>query len=260
MIDHTSAELSPTLLIEGEGAVRVLTLNRPDALNATDEELHGAIDRVWSHLAADRDARVVVLTGAGRAFSAGGDLELLRRMSLDEGLRRRVLDEANHLVREIVRFPLPIVAAVNGPAVGLGCTIASLCDVVIVEEQAYFADPHLAIGLVAGDGGAVSWPGLMGLLRAKEYMFTGDRIPAVRAYEIGLANRVVPAGASRVEAVALAQRLAAVPADALQATKRALNAHLQRSVDDVLDHALATQFHSHGTDEHKSLVARFLRR
>ncbi len=186
--------LPPSLLVETNGAVRVVTLNRPDALNATDEELHGALEAVWRQLADDADARVVVLTGHGRAFSAGGDLLLLERMSVDEELRSRVLAEAGRLVRQIVQFPLPVMAAVNGPAVGLGCTLASLCDVVIVEEHAYFADPHLAIGLVAGDGGVVSWPGLVGLQRAKEFIFTGDRIPAQRAYEIGLANRVVPTG------------------------------------------------------------------
>jgi enoyl-CoA hydratase len=251
-------DLPSSLIVEVKGAIRVVTMNRPAALNATDEELHGALDAVWTQLSADEDARVVVLTGAGRAFSAGGDLHLLERMSSDERVRSRVLNEAAHLVRQIVQFPLPVVAAVNGPAVGLGCTLCSLCDVVIVEEQAYFADPHLGIGLVAGDGGVISWPGLVGLQRAKEFIFTGDRISAARASEIGLANRVVPTGRSLEEALAFAERLAAIPSDALQATKRALNMHLHRSVDGVLDYALAAQHRSHGTDEHRGYVARFL--
>ena len=249
-------DMPPCLLVEANGPIRIVTLNRPEALNATDEILHKAIDRVWGQLAEDPDARVVVLTGAGRAFSAGGDLGLLERMSVDDDLRARVLAEANHLVREIVRFPLPLIAAVSGPAVGLGCTLASLSDVVIAEEQAYFADPHLTIGLVAGDGGVVSWPGLVGLQRAKQYILTGDRISASLAYEIGLAAQVVPTGTSMAEAIGLAERLASLPADAVQSTKRALNVHLQRAVDDVLDYALAAQHRSHGTNEHKDLLTR----
>ncbi len=119
----------------------------------------------------------------------------------------------------MVRFPWPIVAAVNGPAVGLGCSLAGLSDVVLIEESAYLADPHVSVGLVAGDGGVLTWPLLTSLLRAKEYLLTGDRIPAAKAVEFGLANRVLPDGASKEEAIVLAKRMATQPHAALKATE-----------------------------------------
>ncbi|SHN18607.1 Enoyl-CoA hydratase/isomerase [Cryptosporangium aurantiacum] len=168
----------PELLVESRGAVRVVTLNRPEALNATNEALHTALIEVWHHLAADPEARAVVLTGAGRAFSAGGDLQHFVDLWDDRAARRREIDDAGRLVAEMLDFPLPIVAAVNGPAVGLGCSLACCSDIVLIAESAYIADPHVGVGLTAADGGAPAWPLLMGMLRAKEYLLTGERIPA----------------------------------------------------------------------------------
>ncbi|WP_322756766.1 MULTISPECIES: enoyl-CoA hydratase/isomerase family protein [unclassified Frankia] len=251
---------APELLLESRGPVRLVTLNRPEALNSTNERLHNAIIKVWRHIAADDGARAVVLTGAGRAFSAGGDMPHFVELHNDRAARRGEIEHAAALVHEMVAFPLPLVAAVNGPAVGLGCNLAVLSDVVLIAEDAYLSDPHVSVGLTAADGGAPTWPLLMSLLRAKEYLFTGDRIPAAVAVSIGLANRVVPGDRLLDEAIALAQRFAAQPPQAIQSTKRALNLHLSRAITGILEFALAEEFQSFDTPEHQAIVHRFLQR
>lgn len=155
--------------------MRIVTLNRPETLNSSDEALHRSLARLWPDLDADSGVRAVVLTGSGKAFSADGDLGLLDRMVRDIELRATVMREAAQIVRGMTAVRVPIIAAVNGPAVGLGCSLAAMSDLVVIEEQAYFADPHVALGLVAADGGGLTWPLLTSLLRAKEFVLLGDR-------------------------------------------------------------------------------------
>ncbi|ETB36339.1 enoyl-CoA hydratase [Mycobacterium avium subsp. hominissuis 10-5606] len=258
--DFVDNPFGPELLIEARGPVRIVTLNRPEAMNAANEALHGALQAVWGYLAKDTDARAVVLTGAGRAFSAGGDFNHFVELWDDRPARRREIDGARRLLTEVVDFPLPVVAAVNGAAVGLGCNLAVLSDIVLIGESAYLADPHVSVGLTAADGGAPTWPLLMGLLRAKEYLLTSERIPAEQAVAVGLANRVVADADLLDEAVAVAQRIAALPPQAVQSTKRALNMHVKRAVAGVLEYALSEEFDSFETPEHQALVTAFLDR
>jgi enoyl-CoA hydratase len=248
------------LLVEARGPVRLVTLNRPDALNATNEELHRELALVWPDLAADPDVRAVVLTGAGRAFSGGGDLNLLQRMVDDADLRARVMAEGADIVRGLASVAVPIVAAVNGPAVGLGCSLAGLSDVVVMDEQAFLADPHVALGLVAGDGAALTWPLLTSLLRAKELILLGDRITAEDALRLGLANRVVPAGTSVEVALELADRLAALPPQSVRETKALLNSALQAAVGSLLPTAVATETASFDEAAFQANLAAMLRR
>jgi enoyl-CoA hydratase len=250
-------DLPPTLTVDKEGPVRIVTLNRPEALNAFNEELHGAVYRVWAQLAEDDEAAAVVLTGAGKAFSAGGDIPWFQRNAEDLWYRRKGNRNAFGLVDEMLRFHLPVVAAVNGPAVGLGCSVAVLCDIVIMAEDAFMSDPHVQVGLVAADGGAMTWPLAMSLLKAKEYLLTGDRIPAQTAVELGLANRAVPRDQVLPEAIALAQRIAALPPQAVQDTKRALNLHAQQAARTVLPFAFAAQEESFVTGAVQEAVKRF---
>lgn len=240
--DHVTRR-GPTgeLLLETRGAIRIVTLNRPEAYNAANPALHGEIARIWPDLAADPEVRAVVLTGAGAAFSGGGDLDLLGEMSSDTRLRAEVMAEAGAIVEGMTSLAVPIVAAVNGPAVGLGCSLASMCDLVVMEEHAYFADPHVSLGLVAADGGALTWPLLTGLLRAKEYILLGDRLPAEDAMRLGLANRVVPKGEALAIALELAERLAALPPQSVRETKALLNVALRSTVASQLPHALASE-------------------
>ena len=178
----------------------------------------------------------------------------------DRALRRKRIEGARELLTEMVACPLPVVAAVNGLAVGLGCNLAVCSDIVLIAESTYMADPHVGVGLTAADGGAPTWPLLMGMLRAKEYLLTSERIPAEQAVALGLANRVVPDAKLLDEARRLAGKLAAQPPHAVQTTKRALNMHVKRAVAGVLEYALAEEFVSFDTPEHQALIRAFLER
>ncbi len=238
------------LIVESDGPVRIVRLNRPEALNSFDDALHGGFARFWVELEQDHDVRAVVLTGAGKAFSAGGNLDDFALLHRDFPIRRRTMRYARRLVDEMLAVHVPVVAAVNGPAVGLGCTLATLCDIVFVAQSAFLADPHVSVALVAGDGGAVTWPSLTSLLKAKQYLLTGDRIPAAEAVELGLANFVTPDDQVVSEAVAFAHRLAQQPPQAVQDTKAVLNQALRQAAVNALGFGLAAESQSHDTEDY----------
>ncbi|MEE6140156.1 enoyl-CoA hydratase-related protein [Mycobacterium sp. 050128] len=246
---------SNVLVVGGTGSVRTVTLNRPERMNAVNEELHGALANVWAALRDDDEVRAVVLTGAGKAFSAGGDMEYLAKVSHDDEFRYRTMAEARRIVSEMLAFPKPVIAAVNGPAVGLGCSLAVLADVVFISEGAFMADPHVTLGVVAADGGVLAWPLVTSMLRAKEYLFTGDRIDAVEAERIGLANHVVPSEDLLTRAYGLAERLADQPKQALWDTKRALNMHVKAAVEKVVDFAFAAESETFALPQLKAQLA-----
>jgi enoyl-CoA hydratase len=256
-VDH---DLPDAIRVDADGPVRIVRLSRPEQLNAVNDELHLALTRVFPMLSADPGARVAVITGEGRAFSAGGDFELLDRMAKDPELRRDVIAEGRELVINMIRCRVPVVAAVNGPAVGLGCSVIALSDVVYMAESAYLSDPHVSVGLVAADGGPLSWPLHTSLLLAKEYAFTGDRISAARAAEIGLVNHVCADAEVLEAALAAARKIAALPRQAVEATKRVLNLHLERAVLATIDFAMSAETESFGTDDLRANVDRFLGR
>ncbi len=171
--------------VEGEGPVRLVRLDRPEQLNATNHELHAGLAGLFPQIDADDEVRAVVLTGNGRAFSAGGDFAYLDELARDPVLRRQTLAHGRQIVTGMIACRVPVIAAVNGPAVGLGCSLVALSDIVYMAQSAHLADPHVMVGLVAADGGPVTWPLLTSLQLAKEYALTGERIPARRAAEIG---------------------------------------------------------------------------
>ena len=253
-------ELPREISVEIDGPVRTIVLNRPDELNAINRPLHWALANVWRQVAADRDARVVILTGAGRAFSAGGDLDWISTFVDDTAARDESLREGAEIIEEMLRFPLPIIAAVNGPAVGLGCSIALLCDIVLISEAAYLADPHVAVGLVAGDGGAALWPLLTAIMRSREYLYTGDRIPAETAVELGLASRTVAADELLAEAHRLAERLAAQSPAALQGTKRIVNMHLSQVLGGAMQAGFAAEVATMQSEDHRRRLLEFQER
>jgi enoyl-CoA hydratase len=252
-------ELPGELRVEIDGPIRTVVMNRPQALNAVNSGLHYGIANVWRQLSADQEARVVILTGAGRCFSAGGDLDWISTFLDDPAARYESLREGAQIIEEMLRFPLPVIAAVNGAAVGLGCSIAVLSDIVLMSDAAYFADPHIAVGLVAGDGGAAFWPLLTPIMRSRGFLFTGDRIPAATAVEIGLASRACAPDELMSEAHALAARLAELPGPALQGTKRVLNMHLHQ-LNAVVQAGLAAEEVSMRSDEHRGRLARLRRK
>lgn len=253
-------DLPDVIRVDADGPVRVVRLARPEQLNAVNDDLHLALTRVFPQLSADPGARVAVVTGEGRAFSAGGDFDLLDRMAKDRALRRDVIAEGRELVLNMIRCRVPVVAAVNGPAVGLGCSVIALSDVVYMAESAYLSDPHVTVGLVAADGGPLTWPLHTSLLLAKEYAFTGERVDAARAAEIGLANHVCPDDEVVPSALAAAHRIAALPQQAVEATKRVLNLHLERAVLATIDFAMASETDSFDTSDLRANIDRFRKR
>jgi enoyl-CoA hydratase/carnithine racemase len=256
----TSYDVPSELEVVADGPVRLVRLNRPDHLNATNHELHQGLAELFPQIDADDEARAVVVTGNGRAFSAGGDFTYLDELANDSARRRETLSHGRQIVTGMVGCRVPIVAAVNGPAVGLGCSLVALSDIVFMAESAHLADPHVAIGLVAADGGPVTWPLMISLQLAKEYALTGDRIPARRAAEIGLVNHVCPDDEVLTQAMACAHRIARLPRRAVEDTKRILNLHLERAVLATLDFALSAEDRSFVSPELRANIDGFLGR
>ncbi|GGN97680.1 enoyl-CoA hydratase/isomerase family protein [Nocardia rhizosphaerihabitans] len=247
-------DLPTEISVEADGPLRIITLNRPDALNAVNNALHSGLAALWPQLGADREARAAVLTGAGQAFSAGGDFAYLAELSRDTELRAETIAHGREIVLGMVRCRVPVIAAVNGPAVGLGCSLVALSDMAYIAEDAYLKDPHVQVGLVAADGGPLTWPLHTSLMLAKEYALTGAKIPAERAREMGLVNHVVADPLS--EALACAKRVLELPRQAVESTKRLLNLHLERAVLATLDYANTAEDLSFQTAEFRTIIGR----
>jgi enoyl-CoA hydratase len=245
------------LIIEQEGPVAILKLNRPEKMNAFSDDMHVALREVWYHLSLDRSVRVVVLTGEGRCFSAGGDIPGFIADYESQIRRRESMRGAQRLLDAMLECPKPMIAAVNGPATGLGCSVAISCDIVFVNEDTFMSDPHVDIGLAAGDGGAVQWPLFMSILKAKYYLLTGERIPAKECVELGLANFAVPADQLMDKAMELANVLATKPQQALEETKRAINLHLRQATLLVSPFACAAEQESFASEDIKRTIDGF---
>jgi enoyl-CoA hydratase/carnithine racemase len=247
--------------VEKEGKMATLTLNRPDSLNAVNPQLHRELEEIWVDVAQDTDINAILLTGAGRAFCAGGDVKgMASRAGGEEGKRHSLMTPAGarRLIQNILEVEQPIIGAINGDAVGLGATIALFCDVVVASEKARFGDTHVKVGIVAGDGGAVIWPLLIGVSRAKEFLMTGRLINAVEAERIGLINYVVPQEEVLPKARALAQELADGPTWAIRWTKLSVNKWLKEQVNTILDASLAYEMLTFGTDDHQEAARAFV--
>ena len=245
---------------ERRGRILTLTLDRPEHLNAIDETLHEELSRIFYDVAADREADVVVLTGAGNAFCAGGDLAWLDAMHGDPQAFARTVWEGKRLLHSLLDIEQPVIARLPGHAIGLGCTIALFCDLIYAADTARIGDPHVSVGLVAGDGGAVVWPQLIGYPRAKEYLMTGDLIPAPRAAEIGLINYALPADALDDAVDAMAERLAGGAINAIKWTKASVNLGLKQVANAVLDTAFNFEAMSQMTEDHKIATQAFLQK
>lgn len=240
--------------VQADGPLRIITLNRPDSLNSVNDDLHHGLAKIWQRMSDDLSARAAVITGAGRAFSAGGDFAYLAELAGDADLRAKTIADGREIVLGMARCRIPVVAAVNGPAVGLGCSLVALSDIVYIAKDAYLADPHVQVGLVAADGGPLTWPLHISLLLAKEYALTGARIPAERAVELGLANHV--ADDPMAEAIRAAKKILELPQQAVESTKRVLNVHLERAVLATIDFALTAETQSFQTEDFRTIVAK----
>lgn len=220
--------------------VLLITIDRPEVLNAANDRLHWELSRVWLDVGADEGTRVAVITGAGKAFSAGGDLDMIRGYGRDSAKIRQVLREAGDIVHNIVNLEKPVVSAINGVAVGAGLAVALLADVSIIAEEARLTDGHLRLGVAAGDHAVLLWPLLCGMAKAKYYLLTSDFLDGREAERIGLVSLCVPGSELMPRAMSVANRLATGPQHAVRWTKRALN-HWLRQAGPAFEHSLALE-------------------
>jgi enoyl-CoA hydratase len=229
-----------SMQFERLGDVLRVTLSNPRTrLNTVDAQMHEELRRLFEELKGETSARAVVLTGSGKAFSAGGDFGWMAGVRPEdlEGMRR----EGKEIVWNLLDVDVPIVAAINGPAIGLGATLALLCDTVFMAESATIADPHVRVAIAAGDGGAVIWPLILGPMLAKRYLMTGDALTAADAARLGLASAVVADDELQDEALAFANRLAAGAPLAIRYTKAAVNQLVKQALTTAFDYSTALE-------------------
>ena len=254
--DERSAALAdPAVRVTRDGPVALVMLARAAKANAMDVEVTCALLDAVRSLCESGDVRTMVLTGDGTAFSAGGDIQTIREMGVDRGVRNAILGKHQELFWVMTRLPFPSVAAVNGAAVGAGVTVALLCDLVVMAQDAFLSDPRVALGLLDGAGGIVLWPLLTGLSAAKEHLLLGDRVPSAEAHRLGLVNHVVPTEETVAAALDLARRLAVLPPHAVREARRLLNSHIERAAP-VLSECARAEGECFETDEHRAALDR----
>src|SRR5271167_4122035 len=254
------------LKVETVDRVATLTLNRPDSLNAITSRMHHELENIWLDLRADRDVNAILLTGAGRAFCAGGDVKGMAAGKLVGGgpggdrFNRGAIQASNgrRVVENMLDVEQPIIGAINGDAIGLGATLALLCDITVVSEKARFADTHVKVGVVAGDGGAVIWPLLIGPHRAKEFLMRGNFINGAEAGRIGMVNYAVAPEQVMGKARELAQELADGPTMAIRWSKVSVNKWLKQQSNLIMDASLAYEMMSFNHPHQKEAVKAFI--
>jgi enoyl-CoA hydratase len=223
-----------------EDGILLITINRPEVLNATNSRLHWELSRVWLDIADDDETNVIVVTGAGRAFSAGGDLEMIQKMAASPDNIGKAMKEAGDIVYNMINLDKPIISAINGVAVGAGLAVAFMADISIASESMRITDGHLRLGVAAGDHAVIVWPLLCGMAKAKYYLMTADFIDGKEAERIGLVSLCVPADRLMDEAMEVARKLARGPQQAVRFTKRSLNNWL-RVAGPAFDASLAME-------------------
>lgn len=249
-LQATSAGAALAVTSPADG-VAVVTIDRPEKANTIDDPMHYALTGLWQRIERRGDVRAIVVTGRGRVFCGGGDRDQWPSLIEDRHYRRNKMNEARAIVVNMLRCELPIVAAVNGPAVGLGCTLALAADLIIMAEDARLVDPHVAHGIVAGDGGAALLPYLIPPAQARSILFTGRPVQADEALRLGLATEVVPADALGERSVELAAQLAACSVDAIRDTKRAINLGLLQQALPALEMSSAAEASSFDTEHYR---------
>jgi enoyl-CoA hydratase len=255
------------LKVEVADRVATITINRPEALNAVNNVVHHELEQIWIDVRADRDVNAIILTGAGRAFCAGGDVKGMADGTLSganakqgKGRGRGPIAASNgrRLVDNMLDVEQPIIGAINGDAVGLGATLALLCDITVVSEKARLADTHVKVGIVAGDGGAVIWPLLIGPHRAKEFLMRGNFINGAEAGRIGMVNYAVAPELVMPKARELAQELADGPTWAIRWSKVSVNKWLKQQSNLIMDASLAYEMMSFSHPHQKEAVKAFI--
>ncbi len=255
--------MSEALLFEKEGPVVTLTINRPEARNPLGApEDAGNFTEAVAAINADRDVRCVILTGAGKAFSAGGNVKAMREGGDGFGgpgvhIRERYRNGIHRIVKSVWGIEVPVIAAVNGPAIGLGNDVACLCDTRIASDKAVFGATFLKIGLIPGDGGAWLLPRIVGMARASELLYTGDTIDAATAKDWGLVSEVVPGDQLMDRAREVAAKMARQAPDVLRMTKQLLRQGMMVSFDNIMELSASMQALAHHTSDHKEALDAF---
>ena len=238
MYDYSKYE---HILFDIKDGVALLTINRPEVYNATNFKLHNELSKVWLDLGQDDDVRVVVITGAGTAFSAGGDFDLIQDSIGNAKVISGTMEEARDIVHKMINLDKPVISAINGVAVGAGLAVAMLADISIASDKARFTDGHVRLGVAAGDHAAVIWPMLIGMAKAKYYLLTCDFLDGTEAERIGLVSQVVPHDDLMDRAMDVANRLAKGSQQALKYTKRSLNQWLRQAEHTAFDYSLSLE-------------------
>ena len=243
-----------------DGRILTVTLNRPAQRNAVNAQLHHELSRVFTDVQRDADSDVVVLTGNGTAFCAGGDIDWMQ-LSVDEPDEfEKTAREAKDIVYSQLDLEKPLICRLNGHATGLGASLALLCDIIIASDEAKIGDPHVSVGLVAGDGGALIWPQLVGYAKAKKYLLTGELMLAAEAERIGLITDVVPRAELDAAVQAMAQRLVSGATKAIRWSKVTTNLPLRQLFHSYFDAGVAYECLSNRTADHAEAVRAFRER
>ncbi|WP_254538382.1 enoyl-CoA hydratase-related protein [Halomarina litorea] len=243
--------------LQKEEDVLTVTFDRPDDLNAVNDLLHEELAQVFRDVY-DTEARVVVLTGKGEAFSAGGDINWMKDNLENPENFQKTIREAEEIIQGIVNLEKPIVTKINGDATGLGATLALFCDISLMSNEARIGDPHIKVALVAGDGGAVIWPLLTSMNKAKELLMTGDLISAEEAERLGLVNYAVPPDELDSRTEEMIEKLATGPQTAIRYTKKTLNNWLELGCNIALTEGLALEATGQQHPDHEEAVEAFL--
>jgi len=254
MVDYSGYK---DLSFSKNGRTLTLTFNKPDVLNAITAEMHEETSRAVYDIGMDHSIDIVVITGAGKAFSAGGDIGGMREMYDKPEMFETSILEAKKIVFGLLDCDKVLIAKVNGDAVGLGATIALFCDIIIAADHARFGDPHVRVGLAAGDGGAVIWPQLIGYARAKEYLLTGALMTAKKAADIGLINYAVPADELDANVDMMIDKLGKGAMKSIKWTKTAVNIGLKQLAHSMMDTCMAYEALSNRTGDHLEAIDAF---
>lgn len=224
--------------------------NRPELHNRFDEPAHSEFAALMLDIWKREDIRALIISAEGRSWSAGGDLEMMIKQNDDKPMRDRLAWEAKVIFDVFVALPFPVIAAVHGPAIGLGATLATLSDIVVASAEAKFADPHVDLGLVAGDGGIISWSQAIGVTRAKRFLFTGERVSGRRAYEMGLVTDLVETAEEVYPAArAIAEMIAAKPKSGVIGTKKAFSKLTGQIAAPIFEFGLTLEMEAMGGPE-----------
>ncbi len=248
-----------TIKFDRSDRVLTVTFNLPETMNAVSAKLHSEMSRLFYDLQTDKGSDIIILTGAGRAFSAGGDVEQMKKDNQNsKEANSDLLIEAKKMIYGLLDLEKPIIAKINGDAMGLGATIALFCDIIFVNDEARIADPHVSVGIVAGDGGAVIWPQLIGYARAKHYLMTGSMIKGKEAAEIGLANFSYPIEELDEKVELYAKKLSQGSVNAIRWTKVAINVGLKQLAHSIMDVGLGYESITIRSADHTEGINAFL--